>query len=120
MLVQFLPPSRVMYTRPSSEPVQMVFDVLARGRDGENGAVDFGTVLVVGDRAARIAQRFGIGARQVGADLLPALAVVGGLPEMLRGRVENVRDRPAKTRSGRSTASAPSASRRTSPEKNSG
>ncbi len=65
--------------------------VFGRGRDGENGRVDFGAVLILGDGAAGIAQRFRIGAGQIGADHLPGLALIGGLPEMLRRGVENVR-----------------------------
>ena len=37
-------------------------DVLGRGGDGEDGRVDFGAVLVLGDGAAGIAERFRIGA----------------------------------------------------------
>ena len=43
-------------------------DVFARRRDGEDGAVNLGAVLVVRDGAAGIAQRFRIAAREVVGD----------------------------------------------------
>ena len=69
----------------------MVFASWREGAMVKMVAVNLRAVLILGDRAAGIAQRLRIGARQVGADLLPALAFVGGLPEMLRRRVEHLR-----------------------------
>ena len=54
-----------------------------RRRDREDRSVDFRSVLIFGDRPARISKRLGISARQIGADALPTLAVVGGLPKVL-------------------------------------
>ena len=57
--------------------------IMTRGCDGENGRVDFGAVLIFGDGAPGIAQRFGIGTREVRADLFPTLASIDGFPKML-------------------------------------
>ena len=80
MLFQVLPPSRVIWISPSSEPGPDRVLLFVRGRDGEDGAVNLGPVLIVRDRAAGIAERLRIVARQVGTDLLPAMSFVGGLP----------------------------------------
>ena len=66
-------------------------DVLPRRREREHHRVGFDAGLVLGDRAARRLHRLRIRARQVRADALPALAVVGGAPDVLRRGVEHLR-----------------------------
>ena len=62
-----------------------------RRREGEDGRVGLDAGLVERDRSARRSERRRIVARQVGADALPALAFVGGLPDVLRRRVQRLR-----------------------------
>ena len=54
----------------------------------EHRRVGFDAGVVLGDRTAGGAHRFGIVARQVGADLRPALSFVGRLPDVLRADVD--------------------------------
>ena len=90
--------------------------VVRRRREREDRRVGFDAGLIERDRAAGRPERLGIGARQVGADALPALAFVGRLPEqVLRRDVERVRIVSARTRSGTSTGSAPSCPCRSGP-----
>ena len=65
--------------------------VFRRRRNREHGRVGLDAGVVLGDRTARRAHRLRIVARQVGADARPALAFVGGLPDVLRADVERAR-----------------------------
>ena len=53
------------------------------GCDGEDRGIDFGAILVFGDGSTRVAESFWIGAREVGADAFPILAVVESAPQVL-------------------------------------
>ena len=65
-------------------------EVVLRGSDREDRGVDLRPVHVHGDEAAGLAERLRVGVGEVGADLRPGLAIVGGEVEELRTRVEPV------------------------------
>ena len=54
--------------------------IKSRWRNGEDRAVDLGAILIFGDRAAGIAERIGIGAREIRTDAIPVLARISGSP----------------------------------------
>ena len=71
------------------------------GREREDGRVHLGAVLVERDRAAAVAERLRVRAREVGTDLLPRQALVPRAPYVLRPDVEVVgRDRGEDDRIG--------------------
>ncbi len=107
-LSQVSPPSRVMLIRPSSEPAQMHAGLDRRLGDREDRRVGLGAGVVLGDRSAGGLHRLRVGARQVRADRVPALTLVGrcGRRGCRRGRARS--GRAARGRSARSTGSGTS------------
>ena len=59
--------------------------------EGEDGGVDLGPGVVLGDRSTRGFQRGGIVAGQIGGDDLPGHALVGGAMDVVGGDVEGIR-----------------------------
>ena len=74
---------------------------------GEDRRIHLGTVHVAGDGPSRVAQRAGVGTREVPAQPVPRLAAVRRRHKTVRRRVQRVRDRWLRRRWGRSTATAP-------------
>ena len=76
------------------------------GAEREHRRVDLRAVHVVRDRPARVLHRLRIVTGEVAADLVPRLAAVGRLPDVLRRGVEHVRIDRREDDRDRSTASA--------------
>ena len=114
--VHVLPRSRDTWISPSSDPAHNTSAVHRRFGEREDRRVPLRARHVVRDRAARGAERLRIVQREIGADRLPAVAVVRRAEDAIRRRVQHARivlrvdDRDTSTESdsGTSRAAQPS------------